>query len=159
MGNNYFADITSKTNERLCGIFLEKIVRTSTSPVTPFFFVAKIVFFRIFRKNVEFFFNEIDCKKLFEIFSMNSAVKNFEFFFNSLKLTITNFRKFFTAEFIEKTFRKFFTVNFIEKKIDIFSENSKKKIFVTKKKVSQGGVEIRTIFPGKSDTTFRWVLT
>ena len=49
-----------------------------------------------------------------------------------------------------KNFRKFFTTEFIEKNFEIFSENSKKKIFCQKKKR-----EIQTIFPGKSDMTFR----
>ena len=43
---------------------------------------------------------------------MNSAVKNF---FNSLKLTIKNFRKFFIAEFIEKKFRHFLLLNSLKK--------------------------------------------
>ena len=64
-------------------------------PVTPFLFCGKIFFSEFSEKMSNFFFNEIDCKKFSKFFSMNSAVKNFEFFFNSLKLTIKNFRKFF----------------------------------------------------------------
>ena len=151
-------------------------------------------FFSIFRKNVEFvFFNEIDCKKILKLFSMNSAVKTLEFFWNSLKLTIKDFQIFFTTAFIEKKFRKFFTTEFIEKNFENFLLNSlkkfrnflivnfrllkkkfeklftvnfigqkiskffrkiwKKKFFLPQKK----GGEIPTIFPGKSDMTFRWV--
>ena len=50
--------------------------------------------------------------------------------------------------------RKFFTVNFIEKKFRDFFEKFDKKVFAKKKK--KGGNS--TIFPGKSDMTFRWVL-
>ena len=87
---------------------------------------------------------------------MNSAVKHFEFFFNDLKLTIQNFRKFLLLNSAVKSFRQFFTVEFIEnnfekflqsislnKKFDIFSENSKKQIFVTKKK---GGRKSQQLF-------------
>ena len=112
-----------------------------------FCFVAKIVFSNFPKKMSNFFFNEIDCKNFQNLFSMNSAVKNFR------KFLIVNFRllkknsKFFTAEFIQKNFRKFFTAEVIEKifrnvlqlislkkKFDIFSENSGKKNFCHQKK-------------------------
>ena len=76
---------------------------------------------------------------------MNSAVKNFELFFNSLKLTIKNFRpltknsKFFTAEFIEKNFKNFLQSISLNKKFDIFLENSKKHFCHKKKGVTGGG--------------------
>ena len=98
-------------------------------PCNPFFFVAKI-FFEFSEKMSNFFFNEIDCKKLSKFFSMNSAVKNF---------------------------RKVFTVNFIEKKNRNFFGKFEKNILPQNKRVYRG--EIPTIFPGKSDTTFHWVLT
>ena len=97
-------------------------------PLVTLFFCGKNVFFE---KNVGFL-------------SINSAVKNF--------------RKFFTAELIEKKIRKLLTVYFIEKKFDIFSEKSKKKDFCHKRKRSHRK-EIPTFFPGKSDTFFRWVIT
>ena len=82
---------------------------------------------------------------------MNSAVKSFEmFFFNSLKLTIKNFGKFFTAEFIEKNFEnfelvvnfrlfkknsKFYTAEFIEKNFkNFFGKFEKKNIFPQKER-------------------------
>ena len=80
----------------------------------PFFFCGKkFFFFRIFRKNVEFFFNEI------------LTVKNFRnFFFNGSDSAVKNFWNFFTAESdslkkISKIFRK------IQKK-NIFATNIRK---------------------------------
>ena len=49
----------TKTQRKVMSDFL-----TPPPPVTPFCFLWQKCFFRIFRKNVEFFFfNEIDCKK------------------------------------------------------------------------------------------------
>ena len=70
-----------------------------------------------------FFFNEFSSKKFFN--SLKLTIKNFRNFFamsiakKFRKFLIVNFRllkNFFTAEFIEKKIRKVFTVNFIEKK-------------------------------------------
>ena len=95
----------SKPNERSCQIFLEKLLVFSPPPVTPFFLWQKC-FFRIFRKNVEFFFNEIDCKKFSKIFENFQLKKNRNFLLlNSLKKNCENF---FTVNFIEKTIRYFF---------------------------------------------------
>ena len=96
-----------KTQRKLMSDFPGKIVGIACCD--PLFFVAKI-FFRIFRKNVEFCFNEIDCKTFAKFFSVN----HFELFFNSLKLTIKNFRNFLMLNSL-KTFQKIFITEFIEK--------------------------------------------
>ena len=70
----------SKPNERSCGIFLEKLSGFSP-PCDPFCFCGKNFFFEFSEKMSNFFFNEIDCKKFSKFFSMNSAVKNLDFFF------------------------------------------------------------------------------
>ena len=85
--------------------FLGKIIGISP-PVTSFCLLEKI-FFKFSEKMSNLLFNEIDFKTFLKCFSMNSAVKyfrsffpmnsavnNLEFFFNSLKLTIKNFRNF-----------------------------------------------------------------
>jgi hypothetical protein len=69
--------------------FLEKIVWIFTPPYDPFFFVAKI-FFEFSEKISNFFFSmKLTVKNFRNFFPMNSAVKKFDVFFNSLKLTIT----------------------------------------------------------------------
>ena len=57
-----------------------------------------------------------------------------------------------------KKIRKFFTVNFIEKKNLTFFRKIGKKIFLPQKIRVTGRLKIPTIFPGKSDMIFRWVL-
>ena len=78
------------------------------------------LFFRIFLKNFDFFFNEVDCKKFSNCFSMNSAVKNFEdvLLLNSLK----------------KISKTFLIVNFIENKNSTFFRKIRNKHFCHKKK-------------------------
>ena len=91
-----------KTQRKVMSDFPGKI--DEFSPLWPLFFVTKNVFFEFSEKMSNFFFNEIDCKKFSKFFSMNSAVKNFEFFFNSLKLTIKNFRNFLLLNLMKKFF-------------------------------------------------------
>ena len=135
--------VTSKPNERSCRIFLQKLLGF---PLWPLFFCGKNCFFRIFWKMLW---------KCFEIFFNEFSSKKFRIFYNSLKLTI-KFSKFFTAEFIEKKFENLLQSISLKKKFDIFSENSKKTFLPQKKGVTGG---IPTIFPGKSDMTFCWVLS
>ena len=86
---------------------------------------------------------KVKCRQIVRIGHplINSAVKSFEFFFN---------------EFSSKKFQKFFTVNFIEKKIRHFIGKFEKKHLPQKKRGAGGGIP--TIFPRKSDMTFRRVL-
>jgi len=84
-----------------------------------FFFVAKICFFEFSEKMSNFFF---------------------------MKLTIKNFRKFFTVKLIEKKIRHFF-------------EKFEKKIFLPQKKRRHREAGNSRIFPQKSYMTFRWLLT
>ena len=106
-------------------------------PVTPFFVLGKKCFFGFSENISKCFFNEIDCKKFANFFCNEFSSKKF---FNSLKLTIKNFRnffneigckkflnffyrwihckknsKFFYSQFNWKKIQKFFTANFIEK--------------------------------------------
>ena len=77
-------------------------------------------------------------------------LKNFEFFFNSLKLTIKNFSKFFSMNSGVKNFENFLQSISLKKKFDIFSENSKKNNFCHKnKKGTQEGGGNPKIFPRK----------
>ena len=143
------SSLTSKPNERSCPIFLEKL--SGFSPPFFFVFVAK-----------DFFSDFL--KKFRNFFSMKLTVKIFEIVFNefsSKKFLIVNFRllKNFLLLNSLKKFSKIFTVNFVEKKFRNFFRKSEKNFFATKKKGGAQGVKIRVIFPGKSDTTFRWVLT
>ena len=94
----------------------------------PFFFVAKKFFFSNFLKK---------CRICF-----------------SMKLTVKNFRNFLLLNSLKKNSKIFYS-QFHWKKIGIFSENSKKKSFATKKKGSQGGIS--TIFPGKENPTWPFV--
>jgi hypothetical protein len=56
----FYGNFYIKTQRKVLSDFPGKIIGI----LPPFFFVTKKFFFRIFRKNVEFFFfNEIDCKK------------------------------------------------------------------------------------------------
>ena len=95
-----------------------------------FFLWQKLVFFRIFRKNVIFFSIKFTVKNRRNVFAI--AVKTFQFFFCNdfiakefrnfftSKFIAKKFRKFFTAEFIAKKFSKFFTTEFIENNFEIF---------------------------------------
>ena len=123
-------------------------------------------------------------KKIFEkIFTVNFIEKKFSnifYWWIHWKKTSKNFycwfhwktfRKFLIVNFrLLKNFlllnslkkiSKIFTVNFIEKKFRSFFRKSEKKFLPQKNKRGHrggGGVKIRTIFPGKSDTIFCWVL-
>ena len=61
-------------------------------PCDRFCFLGKKFFFGFSEKFSKFFFNEIDCKKFSNCFCNEFSSKKF---FNSLKLTIKNFRNFF----------------------------------------------------------------
>ena len=136
-----------------------------------------IVNFRLLKKNSKFFTAD-SLKKIFEkILQSISLKKNFKHFLlmNSLKKISKNFYcwfhwkkipKFLIVDFrllknflllnsLKKQFRKFLQSISLKKYFEIFSENPKKNFLPPKKRGSQGGVKIRTIFPGKSDTTFR----
>ena len=56
------------------------------------FFLGKKFFFGFSETFSKFFFNEIDCKKFSNFFCNEFSSKKF---FNSLKMTIKNFRNFF----------------------------------------------------------------
>ena len=89
-------------------------------PCAPLFFCDKNVFFEFSEKMSNFFFNEIDCKKFSKCISMNSAVKHFELFFNSLKVTIKSFRNFLLLNSLKKNFENFLLLNSLKKISKIF---------------------------------------
>ena len=88
-----------------------------------------------------FFFSKKFCFSFFRIFKKKSR-KNFFQWIQQLKIS-----KIFSMNLVFKEFRIFFY------KICSENLNTWKKPFCW----SQGGIP--TIFPGKSDMTFRWVLT
>ena len=101
--NIFFCQKTSKPNDRSCRIFLEKLLSSPPPrPCASFLFGGKIFFF-------SFKFSE----KMSNFFSMNPAVKTFRNC--SAMNSLQNFRKFLRSISLNK------------KKINIFSENSKKK--------------------------------
>ena len=134
---------TVKAQRKVMLDFPGNIVRIP--PCDLLFVLWQNCFFRIFRKNVKFFFNEIDCKKFSKCFSMNSAVKNFEFFFNSLKLTIKNFRKkirnFLLLNSLKKIWKIFHSQFHWKKNSTFFRKIGKKKIFLLQKK--NGGIYVK----------------
>ena len=108
--------------------------------------MAKNLFFRIFRKNVEFFSMNSAVNNFRNCFSMNSAEKNFEFFFNSLKLTIENFRNFLLLNSLKNNFENCLLLNSLKKNSTLFRK-IRKKFFATKKKrVTEGGEKSRQFF-------------
>ena len=126
---------TSKPNERSCRILLKK-KGAFPPPCDPFCFLGKKHFFGFSEKISKCFFNEIDCKKFSNFFCNEFSSKKF---FKSLKLNIKNFRIFFCNEFIAKKIRKFFTANFIEKTFRNFFRKSEKKIFAKKQNARPWG--------------------
>ena len=116
---------TLKSNERSCRIF-------------PFFCGKKCFFSEFFGKNVEFFFNEIDCKKVSRfLFNESSSKKlskiSYCWWIHSNKIS----KSFYCWIHRKKNFKFFYSQFYWKKKI----QNSKKNIFATlkKKRVRGGG--------------------
>ena len=80
-----------------------------------------------------------------------------KFFFQIFR---KNVEIFLLLDSLKKISKNFLQSISLKKKFDIFSENSRKRKLCHKKKGGHRGegVKIPTSFPGKSDTTFRWVL-
>ena len=117
--------------------------------------------FRIFcnslKLTIKNFYEFIE--KKFRNFILLNSLKNISKIFQEsilIRLLKKN-SKFSTAEFIEKNFEKFLQSISLKKQFDIFTENSKKKHFLPQKKGGHRGNPNN--FSGKSDMTFRWVLT
>ena len=90
------------------GFYWKKCRKFPPPPCDRFFFLGNKFFFGFSEKFLKFCFNEIDCKKFSNFFCDEFSSKKF---FNSLKMTIKNFRFFCFNEIDCKKFLNFFSMN------------------------------------------------